>query len=273
MKPIKVISALLATAILCFSFASCSDGNEANKPNFNFGHNSVVTNEQGEEITTAPAEESTTAQKQSNDSTDNSTTEEPSSDTATTKETTTRKPYTFPTRPTTTAAPSTQATTQPTTQPTTKPTTTAKPITTAPVELPETTTQPTTQESSSNDNIIENAAKAIFDFVNEERKKAGQDTLTYSDDLADAAQIRSRELSENYSHIRPDGSAWHTVSDNAFGENIGYGYKTASEAMNAWMASIGHKANILNENYSSIGIGVFFDEETDTYFWVQLFGN
>ena len=272
MKPIKVISALLATAILCFGFASCSDGNEPNKPNFNFGHNSVVTNEQGEEITTAPAEESTTAKKQNNDSTDNNTTEEISSDTTSAKETTTRKPYTFPTRPTTTAAPSTQATTVPTTQPTTKPTTTAKPIQTAPVELPETTTQPTTQESSSND-IIENAAKAIFDFVNEERKKAGQDTLTYSDDLAEAAEIRSRELSENYSHIRPDGSAWHTVSDNAFGENISSGYKSATEVMNAWMASMGHKANILSENYSSIGIGVFFDEKTNTYFWVQLFGN
>lgn len=274
MKPIKVISALLATAILCFSFASCSD-NDDQKPSFgfNFGHNPVVTNEQGEEITSQPTEASTTAhhQKEELSSTD-STPESDTSATATTKVTTTRKPYTFPTRPTTTAEPSTAHTTVPTTQATTKPTTTSQPKTTLPVELPEQTDPPTTQGVST-DQIIENAAMAIFEYVNEERQKAGKPNLTYSNELADAAAVRSEELSESFSHIRPDGSAWNTVSIHAFGENIGYGYRNAADAMTGWMNSAGHKSNILSDKYSSIGVGIFFDKESNTYFWVQLFGD
>ena len=96
--------------------------------------------------------------------------------------------------------------------------------------------------------------------------------LTYSSELSRAAETRSEELAQSYTHTRPDGSAWYTADSRALAENIAYGYETAESVMNSWMNSAGHKANILNDNYTSVGIGVFFDEATDTYFWVQLFG-
>ena len=53
----------------------------------------------------------------------------------------------------------------------------------------------------------------------------------------------------------------------ANGENIAYGYGSASAVMSAWMQSPGHKANILNSAYTSIGVGYVASGN----YWVQLF--
>ena len=49
------------------------------------------------------------------------------------------------------------------------------------------------------------------------------------------------------------------------GENIAKGYATAEAVVNAWMASDGHRANILSTRYTSMGIGY-----VDGY-WTQWF--
>ena len=55
----------------------------------------------------------------------------------------------------------------------------------------------------------------------------------------------------------------------AAGENIAMGQRTPKEVMNAWMNSKGHRENILNTSFDTIGVGCY--EENGTYHWVQLF--
>lgn len=51
-------------------------------------------------------------------------------------------------------------------------------------------------------------------------------------------------------------------------ENIAMGYLDPQVVMNGWMNSEGHKTNILNPNYTHIGVG--FDQGWSN-FWTQLF--
>ncbi len=55
----------------------------------------------------------------------------------------------------------------------------------------------------------------------------------------------------------------------AAGENIAMGQRTPQEVMNAWMNSKGHRENILNASFDTIGVGYY--EENGVYYWVQLF--
>jgi uncharacterized protein YkwD len=50
------------------------------------------------------------------------------------------------------------------------------------------------------------------------------------------------------------------------GENLAKGFTTPQGVLDGWMASPGHKANILNKNFSEVGFGI-----SGTY-WSQSFG-
>ena len=73
-----------------------------------------------------------------------------------------------------------------------------------------------------------------------------------------------------FSHTRPDGSSWRSISPAAYGENIARGQRTADKVMAAWMTSDGHRANILRAGYGSIGVACL--KSGGVYHWVQLFG-
>ena len=54
------------------------------------------------------------------------------------------------------------------------------------------------------------------------------------------------------------------------GENVAYGYPSGTSVVRAWMASDGHRANILNRRYRSMGIGA---RKADGVWYVaQVFG-
>ncbi|KFZ32490.1 hypothetical protein JS44_04615 [Anoxybacillus flavithermus] len=57
------------------------------------------------------------------------------------------------------------------------------------------------------------------------------------------------------------------VSYRTAGENIAKGQRTPQEVVNAWMNSAGHRANILNRNFTHIGVG--FDGNGN--YWTQMF--
>ena len=92
----------------------------------------------------------------------------------------------------------------------------------------------------------------VVALVNAERKKINLPALTLSNSLNTAAQTRAIEITQSFSHTRPNGSSFATVlSENnisyrSAGENIAWGQKTPEEVVNAWMNSAGHRANILN---------------------------
>ena len=81
---------------------------------------------------------------------------------------------------------------------------------------------------------------------------------------------RSAEITVTFNHVRPNGETCFTINDKVFGENIAWGQKSPSAVMSSWMSSQGHKSNILNKSYKSIGIGCF--ESGNSIYWVQQFG-
>ena len=134
-----------------------------------------------------------------------------------------------------------------------------------------------TPELPSDENQDE-AVGAVLKLVNEERAKAGLPALTLHAGATRAAQQRAGEIETSFSHTRPDGSNFTTaltaagVSYRAAGENIAYGQKSAKQVMQDWMNSAGHRANIMNANYSSIGIG-HYKNAAGVDYWTQLFIN
>lgn len=165
-----------------------------------------------------------------------------------------------------TAAPTVKPTVKPTIEPTVKPTEApaAKP-TAIPTAAP--TVKPTSAPSGSDSSSL---ASQVVAQVNAERAAAGLGSLTVDEDLTAAACVRAREIVELFSHTRPDGSSWSTVSSKANGENIAMGYRTADAAMAGWMSSEGHRENILRSSFSSIGVCAY--TVNGVTYWVQLFG-
>ena len=113
-------------------------------------------------------------------------------------------------------------------------------------------------------------AQSVVNQVNRERAARGLSALRNDPALTAAAQIRAREIVERFSHTRPDGTKWSTVSSIAYGENIAKGQRTVDRVMAAWMSSSGHRANILRASYGSIGVACV--KSGGVYYWVQLFG-
>lgn len=116
----------------------------------------------------------------------------------------------------------------------------------------------------------------IVELVNAERAKVGCSALTLNATLSKVAQAHSDDMAvhQNMSHTGSDGSspgdritgAGYTWS--TYGENVAYGYPTPEQVMAAWMASPGHKANILNCTFKEIGVGL---AQPGSY-WTQDFG-
>ena len=95
--------------------------------------------------------------------------------------------------------------------------------------------------------------------------------------LVEAANIRAKELSDSFSHTRPNGSSCFTVlselgiSYGTAGENIAAGYSSSQSVMEGWRSSSGHYQNIISSKFKKIGIGV--NIINNQYYWVQIFSN
>lgn len=170
-------------------------------------------------------------------------------------------------KPAATEAPTARPTPEPIKAPTAEPT---KAPTAEPTRSP--TSKPTGAPAQTvSVNSREDLAGQLLRLVNEERAKQGLGSLRMDAALSRAACVRGGELTRKFSHTRPDGSRWSTVSSAAYAENIARGQRTAEKVMAAWMSSgEGHKENILRPSYGSIGICAFVHDGV-TY-WVQLFG-
>lgn len=118
--------------------------------------------------------------------------------------------------------------------------------------------------------------------VNRKRTHRGLPPLQASAPLEDAASLHASSMSKNrfFDHVDPSGrDAGDRVAIFArksrflpIGENIGAGYGSAQAACEAWMDSAGHRANILNPDYTVIGAGYATGGEYGSYF-VQVFGH
>lgn len=161
-----------------------------------------------------------------------------------------------------------------------------KPETTPPSEdtnTPE--SKPETTPPSEDTNTPENKPEAdkeltfaeqVVELVNQERTKAGLSAVTLDQNIASAALVRAKEIETSFSHTRPNGSKFSTalteqgVTFKGAGENIAWGQKSPEAVMQAWMNSEGHRANILNKNFTKIGVG-YYQNAAGRNFWTQLF--
>ncbi|KUL39818.1 hypothetical protein ADL22_15380 [Streptomyces sp. NRRL F-4489] len=124
----------------------------------------------------------------------------------------------------------------------------------------------------------ESAAEAeVVTLVNQERARAGCSPVTASGELAGLAQHFSDDMARRgfFSHTDPDGrTPWDRARAAGIpdlgGENIARGQADARSVMDSWMNSPGHRANILNCEYRTLGVGAHFGPGGP--WWTQDFG-
>lgn len=141
------------------------------------------------------------------------------------------------------------------------------------INLPSTPSEPSTPT-----NDISKLENEVIRLVNEERSKNGRSPLASNNELNRLARLKSEDFVKNnyFSHSSPTyGTPFDMMRDNgisftAAGENIASGQKNAEEVMKHWMASSGHRENILNPTYNQIGVGVAKDNQGKLY-WTQMF--
>lgn len=128
-----------------------------------------------------------------------------------------------------------------------------------------------------NENTYTDLINEVYEITNNYRSLVGVSSLTLDSSLVEAANIRAKELSDSFSHTRPNGSSCFTVlselgiSYGTAGENIAAGYSSSQSVMEGWRSSSGHYQNIISSKFKKIGIGV--NIVNNQYYWVQIFSN
>src|SRR3990167_5252977 len=105
---------------------------------------------------------------------------------------------------------------------------------------------------------------AIISLTNQERTSRGLAALQESPLLDQAADAKADHMFayDYWAHFAPDGtSPWYFFSQAGYkytyaGENLARDFSTSAGVVAGWMASQGHRDNLLNPNFSDIGIGV-----------------
>ncbi len=129
-------------------------------------------------------------------------------------------------------------------------------------------------QTSSNMNSDE---KEVFNLINQQRTNNGLSALKEDNEVQRVARIKAEDMVTNnyFSHTSPTyGSPFDMlksfkISYKTAGENIAAN-SSNSGAVNAWMNSSGHKANILNSSFNYTGIGVVNSSKYGKIF-VQMF--
>ncbi|MEU9170141.1 CAP domain-containing protein [Streptomyces sp. NPDC048420] len=121
------------------------------------------------------------------------------------------------------------------------------------------------------------AAAQVLELVNVERAKVGCSPVAANSALADLATAFSKTMADQgfFDHTDPSGATpWDRAGKaritNLGGENIARGQADPAAVMEAWMNSPGHKANILNCDFKTLGVGVVFGSGGP--WWTQDFG-
>ena len=124
--------------------------------------------------------------------------------------------------------------------------------------------------------------EVLIDLTNDNRLANGRTQLTYNPVLAHAAQLKANDMAEKgyFSHNSPGGvTPWHWFIQAGYqfssaGENLAVHYTDSEEVAEAWMNSAGHRANILNNDFTEIGIATARGryDGYSTIFVVQFFG-
>jgi uncharacterized protein YkwD len=121
----------------------------------------------------------------------------------------------------------------------------------------------------------------IFRLVNGERRRQGLPDLVYNPQLDRMARIQAGNMArfQKMAHVIPE-STLPTLTDRAretgypyarLAENVALGYPNAETVVQGWMASKGHRANILQRDVGETGIAVARSSAGGLYY-CQVFG-
>ena len=125
------------------------------------------------------------------------------------------------------------------------------------------------------DAAVRACEQEVVRLVNAERAKYGLAALEEDWELSRVARYKSQDMHDEryFSHTSPTyGTPFEMIrafglSYRAAGENIAVGYATPAAVVAGWMASEGHRANILSSSYTKIGVGYVADGS----YWTQQF--
>jgi uncharacterized protein YkwD len=117
------------------------------------------------------------------------------------------------------------------------------------------------------------AVSEFVELMNAHRTSMGLAPLAWDAGVAAVAQAHSEDMVARsfFSHTNPDGESPFDrlsaagITYTAAGENIAYGYPTASSVLTAWLGSDGHRRNIENANYTHHGVGL------EGTYWTHVF--
>lgn len=131
------------------------------------------------------------------------------------------------------------------------------------------------QENNRADGEVSQFEQEVVDLTNQEREKEGLAPLEIDTELSEVARAKSQDMQENnyFDHNSPNyGSPFDMMQSfgidyNTAGENIAQGQQSPEEVVDAWMNSQGHRENIMNGDFTHIGIG----HVEDGNYWTQMF--
>ncbi|OUB42754.1 CAP domain-containing protein [Bacillus thuringiensis] len=135
--------------------------------------------------------------------------------------------------------------------------------------------KPAEQKPAEEAKSLSEFEQRVVELTNAERAKQGLPALKIDTELSKVARIKSADMQKNnyFDHNSPTyGSPFDMmkkfgISYTSAGENIAQGQRTPEEVVQAWMNSAGHRANILNNGFTHIGVGYV---ESGNY-WTQQF--
>lgn len=102
----------------------------------------------------------------------------------------------------------------------------------------------------------------LLNGTNAFRSQNGLAALSLNSQLNSSAQNKAQHMVNNnyWAHNAPDGTTpWYFFDQAGYnyskaGENLAYGFNTSQDAINGWIGSPGHRANMLGE-YADVGFG------------------
>ncbi|UFH98992.1 CAP domain-containing protein [Bacillus toyonensis] len=135
--------------------------------------------------------------------------------------------------------------------------------------------KPAEQKPAEEAKSLSEFEQRVVELTNAERTKQGLPALKIDTELSKVARVKSEDMQKNnyFDHNSPTyGSPFDMmkkfgISYTSAGENIAQGQRTPEEVVQAWMNSAGHRANILNNGFTHIGVGYV---ESGNY-WTQQF--
>lgn len=123
---------------------------------------------------------------------------------------------------------------------------------------------------------------SVISLTNDARIQAGIGTVSANALLTKAAQTKAEDMASKgyFAHVSPDGKEpWDFIKAEGYafsaaGENLAVHFFDVEPLQDAWMNSPGHRANVLNSNFTEMGVGISHGryENFDTTFVVEMFG-